>query len=673
MATFYQRYPYEFQPTKSDGIYYVVSADTATEPKFRYVYNVYVNSYNIFQGKATPNPENLGVIDVSRILNNYVLNYPIAYFQNTPIFTHQTAVFSRPYTNEVINYSLEVGEEYADSFIGSLTGFTGIGDQVGNPGVNSPTQLAYLGTYNVNRRANLPYFDIGQYTLSGTVTPDFPFTTNCLFLTNSPRIRDISQDDYMTLSFTNGDLGGVYLSEPYFVRYTFFDDNGAIITTQDYSNTISNGGGPATECYQNYVDYTFSATTPYMILNVGVGPQNIFNFPANVSYYHVQLFGLSSSVTPTPTPSITPTITPSVTPGLTPTATPTISVTPSITPSSSPLPECTCKQYQLDNYGPSTFEVTYQLCESGNITVSFFPDPYTVYTICACEDSIGFEFGSTLTVTDLGACPTPPPTPTPSPSVQYVYVRQCCSLAESTQLEVIVDFDLGVNDVITISGICYTIYALGGSGLDGNHTQAPRYANCNECIANFPCLPTTTKPSITKPSIEPAPWTPTGGTAPCAAYVPVSEIFQFNLIPPCNRYLNNWIMFKNRFGTWDYYRFNYYRSEGLGIERNTYGQYNVSWGSSNPIKTTYSRGTTDYQTQITETHIINSGFINWPEFVWLEELYTTNDAYLIEENGTLFPINIVGNDFVRKTIGNRTMYNLELTYVYSNNIRLLNG
>jgi hypothetical protein len=100
---------------------------------------------------------------------------------------------------------------------------------------------------------------------------------------------------------------------------------------------------------------------------------------------------------------------------------------------------------------------------------------------------------------------------------------------------------------------------------------------------------------------------------------------------------------------------------------------NVAWGSSNPIKTTYSRGTTDFQTDILETHIVNSGYINFPEFVWLEELYTTNDAYLIQHDGTLFPINIVGNDFVRKTKGTRTMYNLELTYVYSNNIRLLNG
>ena len=186
------------------------------------------------------------------------------------------------------------------------------------------------------------------------------------------------------------------------------------------------------------------------------------------------------------------------------------------------------------------------------------------------------------------------------------------------------------------------------------------------------CPPSTTKPSVTKPSVDPDPWVVTGGTAPCSPYVPVSEIFQFNVVGNCNFFENDTIMFKNRFGCWDYYRFNKYRSEGLGIERQTYGQLNQAWGSSNPIKTTYSRGTTDYQTNILETHIVNSGYINFPEFVWLEELYTTNDAYLIQEDGTLFPINIVGNDFVRKTKGTRTMYNLELTYVYSNNIRLPN-
>jgi hypothetical protein len=132
-------------------------------------------------------------------------------------------------------------------------------------------------------------------------------------------------------------------------------------------------------------------------------------------------------------------------------------------------------------------------------------------------------------------------------------------------------------------------------------------------------------------------------------------------------------MFKNRYGAWDYFRFEKFRSEGLGINRQTYGQYNTTWGSSNPTKTTYSRGTTDYQTEILETHIVNSGFLNDPEFSWLEELYTTNDAYLIQENGTLFPINIVNAEFVRKTKGDRGITNIELTYTYSNNIKLLNN
>ena len=153
----------------------------------------------------------------------------------------------------------------------------------------------------------------------------------------------------------------------------------------------------------------------------------------------------------------------------------------------------------------------------------------------------------------------------------------------------------------------------------------------------------------------------------------MSEIFQFNIGEKCNYFLNSQIMFKNRYGAWDYFRFEKFRSEGLGINRQTYGQYNTTWGSSNPTKTTYSRGTTDYQTEILETHIVNSGFLNDPEFSWLEELYTTNDAYLIQENGTLFPINIVNAEFVRKTKGDRGITNIELTYTYSNNIKLLNN
>jgi hypothetical protein len=85
----------------------------------------------------------------------------------------------------------------------------------------------------------------------------------------------------------------------------------------------------------------------------------------------------------------------------------------------------------------------------------------------------------------------------------------------------------------------------------------------------------------------------------------------------------------------------------------------------------YSRGTTDYQVDMNETHVINTGFLNQPDFMFLEELWTSNDVYEITSDGGVRPINVVNVDFIRKNKGNRDITNLELTYIYSNNITLI--
>ena len=738
MSVVITKNPAPFQPCKSDDLYFVVSADTTTQPKFRYVFNVYVEGYLVFQGKATPNPYGLGIIDVSRILDSYLQNYPVAYHNITPIFAHQTSVFSRPYSNEVIDYYIEVGEEYADSFIGALTGFTGIGTQVGNPSVQSSTFKSFLGTMGVNGKANLPSFDIGQFTLSGNPSPNFPYTTTNLFLTNAPRIQNISPQEYYTLSFTNYDLGGGYLSEPYFVRYKFYDVNGFEIISYDYANITANGGGPALTCNQDYYDQ-FTGGSNYNILNVGVGPKNIANFPANVDYYTVQLFGKAIQPTPTPTPTQTNTPTPSPTSGLSVTPTPTTTPTPSSTP---PLP---CNEYQVSNNNPEPVTQNYVDCDGlttsviipaldsfnicwssytaatgvdyflvGSCVISPTPTPSvtpssTPAPVCNsgttlnitqigwlkyvdCSGTTQYEFAGSLGTFTINACHrcdtiaagipfsqlaawnakvcgpsctyTPPtPTPTPSPAVpKNVLIRDCCT--GSIQYQVLVDGSLSIGNTIMIDELCWEVYALGGNGSDGDYTLAAPFVNCAECKAQYPCPIDPDKPSIIKPDVQPTTWPPQVGYPPCVlSYVPVSEMFQFNMKPDCNYFLNRQIMFKNRYGAWDYFLFEKYRSEGLGIDRQTYGQFNVAWGSSNPIKTNYSRGTTDYETSMIETHIVNSGFLNDPEFVWLEELYTTNDAYLIQSDGTLFPINIIGAEYVRKNKGNRSITNVELTMV----------
>lgn len=744
MSVVITKNPSPFQPCKSDDLYFVVSADTTNNPKFRYVYNVYVEDYLVFQGKATPNPYGLGIIDVSMVLDSYLQNYPVAYHNTTPIFAHQTSVFSRPFSNEVVEYYIEVGEEYADSFIDPITGFTGL-NTIGNPSVQSDTFKSFLGTMGVNGKANLQTFDIGQFTLSGNPTPNFPYTTTNLFLTNAPRIQNITPQEYYTLSFTNYELGGGYLSEPYFVRYKFFDVNGFEIISYDYANIKSNGGGPAMTCNQDYYDQ-YDVGSDFSILNVGVGPKNIANFPPNVDYYTVQLFGKAIAPSPTPTPSSTATPTPTPTIGVSPTP------TPSITPSTSPIPPCNLYQFINTNFEPTTITwedcsigtlnyelqpnedqtfcaISYSvppgvnvnnlgLCDIPNPSASPTPTPTSTPQICVtgttlnitktgwikynnCDNELKYinvQSTGAFTITECHLCNTiaggtpfsdiatfnavvcgsscgipPAPTPTPSPVVpRNVIVRDCCT--GTVDYQVIAAGELSVGNVIVIADFCYEIYSIGGDGSDGDYTTALSFINCNECKSQFPCPIDPNKPSIIKPDVQPGSWSPQVGSAPCVlSYVPVSEIFQFNMKPDCNYFLNRQIMFKNRYGAWDYFLFEKYRSEGLGIERENYGQFNNSWGSQNPIKTNYSRGTTDYNTNIVETHIVNSGFLNDPEFVWLEELYTTNDAYLIQPDGTLFPINIVGAEFVRKNKGNRSITNVELTYVYSNNIRLLNN
>lgn len=159
----------------------------------------------------------------------------------------------------------------------------------------------------------------------------------------------------------------------------------------------------------------------------------------------------------------------------------------------------------------------------------------------------------------------------------------------------------------------------------------------------------------------------------CSGYTAVSEVFSFNVNCGPTRSLNQHkqLMFLNRYGHYDFYRFMFNRYEGLNITRQTYKSWNIDWGSDNPVKTQYSRGLTDSEVQMTETIVVNTGFVNQPTFQWLEECFTSNSVYEIQENGALYPVNILNTEFERKIEGNRTLFNLELQYVLSNNIMLL--
>ena len=395
--------PPEFQPVLSNGLFFVVSADTTNTYKFRYVYDLYVNGVYTFGGKSTPNPSGVAAIDLQQILENECFNNPISSWNGTPIYTHTTFPFSAPYLDETITYSLKLGYEYADSELGAITGFTGVADFVGPPAFTTNTYKTFRSTMGVEGNATNQNFNINPFVLSGTPTTQDP-TTSGLFLTNSPRTRQIKTDEYYTLAFTNYYMGGSLLSEPYYVKYTFYDDQGNIITGTTYENITTNGGGPRTACSQVYQSlYLINppTETEYNTLYAGCGPMNIPNFPANAAQYTVQLFGkftgTTSPIQPTPTPTPTPSAT---------------SATPTPTPTPSATPSCDCKNYQVTNSNSGTCIVSIVNCNTG-ISQSFSLPGNTATEVCSCTTPTS---ECALTITEIGACNTVSPTPSPTPS-----------------------------------------------------------------------------------------------------------------------------------------------------------------------------------------------------------------------------------------------------------------
>lgn len=478
MSVVFTKTPTEFQPVLSDDLYFIASADTTNTFKFRYVYTLFVDDNPVFSGKCTPNPFGLGIIDLQQVLETYTFNLPISYWDTTPIYTHETFPFSRPASDEVVNYYIKCGYEYASDALAPVTGFTGSGTTIGDPAYRSDVYKTFRSTMGVNGRATQQSFDINPFVLSGSPIGQYP-TTSGLFLTNSPRIRRIDPSEYYTLGFTNYYLSqntGTTLSEPYYVKYEFFDDQGQSITAYTYDNIVSNGGGPRTDCNNVYQELFLidpsSATTEYNTLYVGAGPANIVNFPSGTTQYTVQLFGKFTGTTSPIVPSPTP------------------------TPSSKA--PCVCKQYEFTSVrGTST--LSYLNCDETQSIFVESPQGVT-RSFCACQGTINILSGVEYVLVETGECVITTPTPTPTPfcsgcttySVQYT--GDCESVATISYKNC---SNGQTQNFQAECGVIYTICAC-QLPLDSGDVV---YTNEGACAPAVTPTPTTTSSPTPTPSI----------------------------------------------------------------------------------------------------------------------------------------------------------------------------
>ena len=142
----------------------------------------------------------------------------------------------------------------------------------------------------------------------------------------------------------------------------------------------------------------------------------------------------------------------------------------------------------------------------------------------------------------------------------------------------------------------------------------------------------------------------------------------FNKGCPWDKYNPVDVIFLNRLGGWDTFRFYGQKNETLKIDRDTYKRAYGTWSSETYSYNTYERGTSNIKTDLILEGTVESDFINRDTVNWLGELLTSSQIFLIKD-GVLKPINITDSNFNLQLRGNKKLRQVGFKYEYSTEIR----
>jgi len=141
-------------------------------------------------------------------------------------------------------------------------------------------------------------------------------------------------------------------------------------------------------------------------------------------------------------------------------------------------------------------------------------------------------------------------------------------------------------------------------------------------------------------------------------------------VTPCSAFENVRIRFKNAYGVWDYFDFNYISRKTEALSKKTYRALVGDWSGSSYTYNTYDREATQYGTTATQTLLVNSRILTEDEYNWLAELVRSNEvfAYL---DGIWQPVNVTETSYEFKTnIVDRAKKQLGLKLEFANPLRL---
>ena len=142
----------------------------------------------------------------------------------------------------------------------------------------------------------------------------------------------------------------------------------------------------------------------------------------------------------------------------------------------------------------------------------------------------------------------------------------------------------------------------------------------------------------------------------------VSDTYYFYRQEDDCRYPTIRLTWLNKFGAWDYYNFNKKSINTLTAQRTTYTQLKGDWNKTKFHHHGYRGGKKSYVNNVSENITLNTDYITEDEAIWLEELFISNDVFIIHDDTTddnagyinkyIEPITIQSSNYIRKTKAN---------------------
>ena len=148
----------------------------------------------------------------------------------------------------------------------------------------------------------------------------------------------------------------------------------------------------------------------------------------------------------------------------------------------------------------------------------------------------------------------------------------------------------------------------------------------------------------------------------------LSQEYEFyNQTEDCKNYETIRLTWLNKFGVWDYYNFTKKSVRTFNTQRKSYTQITGTWNSSKFRLDGHTGGKKYFTNNTKETITLNTDYITESEAIWLEELFNSNDVYILEQRST----DNANEGYLRKYVKPTTITNTTHTRKTKANDRLI--